>query len=138
MKKAQCVLVLVLAFFIFSNLKIMMGIIARGQKVLDSSDNFPGTPFLFLKSFLTHIYQAGYYDDHTPVNPDLDPVYARNFQTAEFALAPTILDHEKPWKYDLVIIHFSGTRSISNIIKHLPSRIVAFNGSNIALIRRLK
>ena len=138
MKKAQCILILVLAFFIFSNLKIMMGIVARGQKVLDSTDVFPGTPFLFLRPHLMHQFQAGYYDDRTPANPDLDPVYARNFQTAEFALAPTILDHEKPWDHDLVIVCFSGVRSIPNIIKHWPSRIIAFNGSNIVLLRRLK
>jgi len=135
MKKAQFVLIVVLTLFIFLNLKITTGIIIRGQKVLDSSDNFPGTPFLFLKPFLAHVFQAGYYDDHTPANPDINPLYARNFQTAQFALAPAFLTMRNPG-LRFVIVHLSSAQALASIIKQWPSRVIAFNGFDIALIRR--
>jgi len=138
MKIAQYALIAMLFYCIFCNLKISTAIINRGQKFLDSSDEFPGTPFLFLKPSLTHVYHAGYYADHTPANPDIDPNYARNFQTAGFALAPTFLDHENPWKYSFVIVHLSHPEALANILKQWPSRVMSSNGSNIFLLQQIK
>ena len=107
------------------------------HKTATGPDVFPGSPFLFLKPTLAHVYRAGYYSDYAPANPDIDVTYANNFQAAQFALAPTMLDHENPWKYDVVIMVLS-PKAAASMFKRLPSPAGFYNGSVIFAVYRSK
>jgi len=137
MKIFRYLFIIALLIFTFLNLKITAENISQRNKSLSSSDDFPGSRFLFLKPFLAHVDRAGYYTDYAPSDPDLDPVYAYHFQTALFALAPTLLDHKKPWDYEFVIVHLSHQELMADVLKRWPSRVIVSNGANIVLIRRL-
>lgn len=138
MKIARYLFVIVLTFVICFNLKITADNIVLVHKTLKGPDVFPGSPFLFLKPTLAHVYRAGYYSDYAPAHPDTDIVYAYNFQTAQFALAPTMLDHEHPWNYEYVVMVLSRPQAVASVLKHFPSQVCLYNGSVIFAFHRPK
>jgi hypothetical protein len=138
MKIARYIVVIVLIFFIYFNLKTTTGIITIVHKMVTAPEVLPGSPFLFLKPFLVHVYRAGYYSDYTPLNPDVDPDYAYSFQSAQSVLAPTILDHENPDKYDYVVIVMTRPQELGPILKRWPLSVYIYNGYNILAIHRLR
>ncbi len=108
-------------------------------KSSNSQDDSPGMPFLFLRPYLVHVYRAGYYSDYIPFSPELDRDYAYDFQSAQSALVPTMLDYEKPWDFDFVILNLARPQALASILKRWPSRMVVYSGDfNVVLIQRLK
>jgi len=139
MKKARYIFLIALIIVILFNFKITTEQITLQHEGLTNPDVFPGTPFLILKPLLEHVYRAGYYSDYKPINPDTDQDYAYDFQTAQFALAPTILDYENPGNYEFVILNLAHPGNLASVLERWPSHVVIASGDlNVVLIKRIK
>jgi hypothetical protein len=139
MNSVRYLLVTAVLIFIFCNFRMTADYIVQGKKPDNSFNHLPGESFLFLRPYLSSVYRAGYFSDYTPADPDFEPRYAYFFQTAQFALAPTILDHEKPWSHDFVILRIFDPKSWVAIGHLLHYRVIAVSkGSDIVLIERVK
>ena len=121
---------------ILINVRIDIANVLEKKQVFDGSKDFPGGAFLPFHSYLKDARKAGYYSDYAPVHPDTDALFAYFYQRAQFALAPTVLDHTNPWKYDYIVLCLYHPSKLPEALNRLPVEIVAQVNEGIILLRQ--
>ncbi len=127
----------VLLIMIAIDLRITNGFISRGERLFLGSNSFPGGQFLPLRSALNGIRRVGYYSDLAPKNPDVSTSFMFTMQRAQFALAPTMLDHYTPFVHEHIILYLKNKESLPRILKLLKAVVVVNLDNRIVLIRRI-
>ena len=105
-------------------------------KIYDVYPDSPEKDFIALKPYLDHVPWAGFWTDFTPSNPDVHLSFIKNFYQAQYALAPTLLDIDRPFTHLYVVVLYKNKDHFLTLMKEQKARIVVQLRRNIVLIQR--
>jgi len=133
--------VIILAFTVKNLIIDSHACLIKATTILRNPILPPGDKFVPLRPYLIGVRKVGYYTDQTSENPITDVNIMKDYQQAQYALSPTILDYYHGLNYELIIFNCSSKDCIEGkggaLRDHSFAPIINLN-NGISLIRKLK
>jgi len=126
-------------FIVFFTFGIIIGrnflyILSAPPYLYWGSPSPPGKTYLPLRHYLEKTLMAGFWSNITLPNPDVDTNFMFQFQRAQFALTPTLLDHYTPLKHQYIVT-FVGDIPVAKVGQRINADLVLKLNDHIALFK---